>query len=272
MDDLFKVLGEHVTDPEEGFIDSQAAEVEINVGGKDLTIRQSRGLLTSDRKEGTTGAVVWKVTPLFAEWIASANFLFQGGFLGHETVAIELGAGISGVVALMLAPRIHKYIATDQDYVLRLLKQNISENVPATKASKKPKTKKKSSNAVEPTTNIDTLQLDWELNSVSSLPAQLGLDDAEGLDLIIACDCIYNENLIEPLNNTCAQICKLRSTASASKPTLCLVAQQLRSHDVFESWLKCFHKLFHVWQVPDALLAAPLRENSGFIVHIGIVR
>lgn len=39
-----------------GFIDSQAAEVAITIGDRDLTIRQSRGLLTSDRKEGTTGA------------------------------------------------------------------------------------------------------------------------------------------------------------------------------------------------------------------------
>ena len=39
-----------------GFIDSQASTLEITVAGHDLTIHQSRGLLTSDRKEGTTGA------------------------------------------------------------------------------------------------------------------------------------------------------------------------------------------------------------------------
>ncbi|KAJ4291795.1 Ribosomal protein lysine methyltransferase [Kalmusia sp. IMI 367209] len=173
MDDLYTALGEPMTDPEEeafvvfsqsipsqslGAIDSQAAEVAIAIGERDLTIRQSRGLLTSNRKEGTTGAVVWKVTPLFAEWVASPNFLFQHGFLGSETVAIELGAGVSGVVALTLAPKIQKYIATDQDYVLRLLKQNIAENLPVAHANKKPKAKKKASHsAQEATSNVETL-------------------------------------------------------------------------------------------------------------------
>jgi hypothetical protein len=212
------------------------------------------------------------VTPLFASWVSSPNFLSKLGFLGPSTVAIELGAGVSGIVALTLAPLIRRYVATDQDYVLKLLKQNITDNLPVTN-TKKSKTKKKASHPVaEEKSNIETLELDWELNSVSSLPSQLGLDESAGFDLIIACDCIYNESLIEPLNNTCAQICKLRSHEDQSNSTICLVAQQLRSHDVFEAWYKSFHALFHVWQVPDALLTTPLRENSGFIVHIGVVR
>lgn len=39
-----------------GFVDPKAQEVEVNVAGKDYTIRQSPGLLSSNRKEGTTGA------------------------------------------------------------------------------------------------------------------------------------------------------------------------------------------------------------------------
>lgn len=90
------------------------------------------------------------------------------------------------------------------------------------------------------------------------------------VDLIVACDCIYNEALIEPLNGTCAALCRLRE--DKEKPTLCLIAQQLRSPDVFEAWLKSFHEKFEVWQVPDRLLDEGLREGSGFIVHLGIVR
>lgn len=144
-----------------------------------------------------------------------------------------------------------------------------------TNAHIKSRTKKKPSAATaEKASNIEVLQLDWELDSVSSLPILLGLHESSegctGVDVVIACDCIYNETLIEPLNTTCAQICSLRTTQS--KPTLCLIAQQLRSYEVFESWLKSFHRLFHVWKVPDELLTEPLRENSGFVVHIGIVR
>jgi hypothetical protein len=220
--------------------------------------------------------VVWKVTPLFAEWIASPNFLFDAGYLTSGSIAIELGAGVSGIVALSLGPQIARYVATDQDYSMKLLKHNISENLHTTtkKTPKKSKSKHKHPSGVrEP--SIEALELDWELDSVSSLPSHLGQgadNDRNGVDLVIACDCIYNDALIEPLNNTCAQICRLRSGEQNGKPTLCLIAQQLRSPDVFESWLKSFHQLFHVWKVPDELLTLSLRENTGFIVHVGYLR
>ncbi|KAF2684483.1 hypothetical protein K458DRAFT_366875 [Lentithecium fluviatile CBS 122367] len=291
MDGLLSLLGDPVTDPEEeafvvfsqsipsqslGFIDSQAAQIELNVGGRDLTIRQSRGLLTSDRKSGTT--VVWRVTPPFAEWVASPNVLSQAGYVSPDSVAIELGAGVSGIVALTLGPKIKRYIATDQDYAIRLLKQNLVDNLPAPEnVHKKHSSKTKASKtAIEQhASSIETLELDWELDSVSSLPALLGQNgsgnDGQGVDLVIACDCIYNEALIEPLNSTCTQICRIRSSQQP-RPTLCLVAQQLRSPDVFETWLKSFHRSFHVWRVPDKDLTEGLRENSGFIVHVGLVR
>lgn len=39
-----------------GFIDSQDPTLEITVAGHDLVIHHSKGLLTSNRSEGTTGA------------------------------------------------------------------------------------------------------------------------------------------------------------------------------------------------------------------------
>lgn len=146
---------------------------------------------------------------------------------------------------------------------MKLLRQNITSNLdavfPAPKKGGKSKQKPHHSNPNSSRIKADVL--DWETDSVEHLDA---------VDLVIACDCIYNESLIEPLNTTCASICKLN--ADAEKPTLCVIAQQLRSPDVFEAWLKSFHRLFHVWQVPDRYLNEGLRENSGFVVHVGIVR
>lgn len=207
--------------------------------------------------------------------MASPNFLADAGYISASSIALELGTGVSGVVALTLAPKINKYIATDQDYVIRLLRRNIAENTPLTTAAKKTNTKSRRSQSAreQPHGSVETLELDWELDSVSALPSVLGHDrDGNGVDLIIACDCIYNDALIEPLNNTCAQICRLRPRDQGEKPTVCVVAQQLRSPDIFESWLRSFHRLFHVWRVPDQHLTEPLRENTGFIVHIGVVR
>ena len=48
--------------------------------------------------------------------------------LSPSSLALELGCGISGLVALLLAPRIARYVLTDQPYVAKLVEQNVAEN------------------------------------------------------------------------------------------------------------------------------------------------
>ncbi|KAI9877811.1 MAG: hypothetical protein M1830_002745 [Pleopsidium flavum] len=303
IEDLLLMLGGGVSDPEEesfllfsqtlpsqdlGFVDSKAYKLELTIAGKDLLINQSPTILSSNRAAGTTGAVTWKISPLFAEWIASPqNVLFRLEILNRNSTVLELGCGISGVVALTLGPCIGKYVATDQEYALKLLKQNIAENSSIVLRSSQ-RIKNRADNmprkAVRAacnssTGNIQIMALDWELNSLSTLPELLntgvfhvGGSVSGGVDAVVACDCIYNEALIEPLVKTCVDICRLRPDSPENNPTLCIVAQQLRSSDVFEAWLLAFHQAFHVWRVPDDLLTEGLKENSGFVVHIGILR
>ena len=203
-------------------------------------------------------------------------------------------------MALTLAERIRRYVATDQDYVLKLLSQNISENwrvssgSGSTSASAPPphhhhsssskrKQSSKSSKSKLPrdakpelSSNIETLALDWEVDSLQTLAALVdpgtGKRVVENLDVVIACDCIYNEALIDPFVSCCAEICGLRSKEEDGKPTLCIVAQQLRSPEVFELWLRRFHRSFEVFRVPDHLLTESLKDGSGYVVHIGLLR
>jgi hypothetical protein len=102
-----------------------------------------------------------------------------------------------------------------------------------------------------------------------------GLKD--GVNLVLACDCVYNYALIEPLVQTCMDICKMRNEssddpASGEQQTVCVVAQQLRQPDVFEQWLQTFHRTFRVWRVPEELLSPGLKGGSGFVVHTGVLR
>ncbi|KAF3043644.1 hypothetical protein E8E12_003439 [Didymella heteroderae] len=183
---LSAIFSEPITDPEEeafvifsqalpsqalGFIDAHAESLELSVAGRDLVIQQSRGLLTSDRKAGTTGAVVWAVTPRFAEWIASPNnVLFTSGLLSESSNCVELGSGISGIVALTLGARISSFTATDQDYAMKLLRQNIASNLHAVfpSAKKGGKGKKMQSSNLS-TERIKTEILDWEEDDVRQL-------------------------------------------------------------------------------------------------------
>ena len=171
-----------------------------------------------------------------------------------------------------------KYVNTDQEYVLKLVRQNVGENTdhfvnnistPSiktrnTKRNSKAPTMRKSDDAVG---NVFIRPLDWETSDLASLYKDL---DVDHLDLVISCDCIYNEALVEPLATTMRDICQLAS--ENSRPTVVVVAQQLRSPDVLEAWFNAFCKYFHVYRIPDIELDEGLREDSGYTVHVGIVR
>jgi len=256
-------------------VNIRSDELNVTVAGKDVIIRQSPTLLRSSRKQGTTGACVWKVTPLFADWIASpSNVFFQVGILSPQSVVLELGSGVSGIVCLALGPVVKQYIASDQEYVLRILRENISANRTAAsqaglkgskRTSKAPRTQ-----STQPSGRITVVPLDWETDSAASIvesTTEANLTPA--IDVLIACDCVYNEALIEPFVNTCAEIASLRT---GSDPTIVVVAQQLRSSDVCEAWIRTFHSRFRVWRMPDKLLPPGLQENSGFVVHVGVLR
>jgi len=295
MQSLLDGLGNEIEDPEEesfllfsqsipsqnlGFVDSKATLLELTINGRDLTIHQSPTILSSNRGGGTTGAVVWKITPLFASWITSSNLLFKHGVLDSSSTVLELGCGISGIIGLSLAPLIYSYVLTDQEYVLKLLHQNLAENQQDTSSSNKgrksnAKPKRGSAPAIQQKegSNITATSLDWETDEVT--PSLAGSESKRSIDAVIACDCIYNDALIEPLVQTCIDVCKLRKSednGEGNEPTVCIVAQQLRSAEVFEGWLKAFHKAFRVWRVPDGELVDGLKSDSGFVIHIGILR
>ena len=163
---------------------------------------------------------------------------------------------------------------------MKLLNQNLLENQQerssfSSKRRKSAAKSKRGSGSVLPTEGIGNIiasPLDWETDEVTLSLAESSSN--RSFDVVIACDCIYNDSLIAPLVQTCMDACKLGSSASLDeeRPTICIVAQQLRSDEVFESWLKAFHKSFRVWRVPDAELIEGLRSGSGFVVHIGILR
>ncbi|EAW13872.1 S-adenosylmethionine-dependent methyltransferase [Aspergillus clavatus NRRL 1] len=314
-----------------GFVDSRATSVEITIHDQDYTINQSPTLLSSSRAGGTTGAVLWKITPLFAEWISAShsNPLWKHALLSPASTAVELGCGISGLIALTLGPRIRHYVATDQEYVHRLLRENLAANAAVAVAgigtgpSNKPKTKTKrrATAAAAPSKsksakekgkqqgretpgpeNVTFAALDWELDVPASLKESIGLASGtgegdnnragvkeeeeeeeevvvdRGFDVVLSCDCIYNEALVAPFVRTCAEFCRLRPVygadgrASARPPTVCVIAQQQRSPDVFEAWLRETMRVFRVWRLGDEVLGEGLKAGTGYVVHLLLLK
>ncbi|OXV09224.1 hypothetical protein Egran_03012 [Elaphomyces granulatus] len=363
LEKFFAFIGEEVIDEEEesfilfsrnipsanlGFVDSRSTTVDVTIHGRDFSIRQSPTLLSSTRAGGTTGAVLWKITPNFAEWISSKsnNPLWEYSILKSSATIVELGCGISGLVALTLAPLVTRYIVTDQEYVRKLLMENLETNGPTAVEShhrhdlpsSHQRKKQRKSHQISPSTqlartrgkhaptdgndiptapaNITFTTLDWELDAPRMLKNAVnqtktrskakehrhaigqdsmeGVDEGEendlGFDLLISCDCIYNEALVPPFVRTCVDICRLRPAydpsiclspppsgttklpQESSTATVVLIAQQQRSPEVFETWLREALRDFHVWRLKDEVLGKGLMAGTGYVVHAMVLR
>jgi hypothetical protein len=232
--------------------------------------------------------VLWKITPRFANWLAAAavDNPLHAALLTPTAIVLELGCGISALIGLAIGPKVARVVLTDQTYVSKLVAQNLAEN-PVSTTTRKPKGRRTS---VGNTTSNPTPKkvvftpLDWELDSPT--PSLTGSPSSKSFDLVLACDCIYNDTLVRPFVQTCVEACRLRDTDESSsseppssgrrprptEPSVCLVAQQLRDPDVFTAWLREFCREFCVWRVPDELLSDELKGGSGFVVHLGILK
>ena len=194
---------------------------------------------------------------------------------------VELGCGVSGLLALTIAPKIQKFVLTDQKYVLKLLEKNLESNRGMTGVNasnpreKNIKKKKKRSNLGIDSLNIEFVDLDWEGSLVTSLPDLLGLNSSTDLspfDAVFACDCIYNEALVDPFVKTCVDLCRPATETSDRMPTFCVIAQQVRSPIVFKTWISSFMRHFRVWRLRDEMLIEKLRRKPEFVVYIGLLK
>lgn len=228
---------------------------------------------------------------MFASWLASpTNILFRTGVLSASSTVLELGCGVSALVGLALGPVVSRYVLSDQPYVARFVEQNLEQNrgpPPAARSAGKARGRGKgacspaSSSGAGAGGSIAFHPLDWEADTPTAELTGLGAA-ARSFDLVLGCDCVYNEALVPPFAQTCLDVCRLRSADGGGggggagqprPPCVCLVAQQLRDPEIFEAWLREFCAGgFRVWRVPDGELPQGLRSNMGFVVHVCVLR
>ena len=254
--EIFSLFTQIIPSQNLGFVDPTATSVQVDIDGHDYELIQSPGLLSAARKGGTTGAVLWKVSPAVARWLLSkANVLWSTGVLHLEANVVEFGCGITGIIGLSLHAMVGTYVLTDQEYVLKRLQANIDTNIRTASRAKHNQRGK-----------LKIVALDWEADSASNLPSIIGNDAV--IELVIACDCIYNDFLIQPFVESCVDVCKL----SKGGRTVVLIAQQLRSDHVLSEWLRTSMKYFDVWRVQDDQLSVELASGSGYVVHLLLLK
>lgn len=179
--------------------------------------------------------------------------MFNSPKLRNTVSVVELGSGVSGIIASVLGPSTKSYVCTDQKHILKLLKKNFANNVVSNKfrSTTVPNTGVEGSEC-----QIEVIELDWEtpedgLQTYQQLVGHLP-------DLIIACDTVYNDFLIQPFLNCCASL--------LTPTNALLLSLQLRDEGVMEQFLQlvCDAGL-HLYYVPPALLSQDLLH--GFVVY-----
>ncbi|GAB0135640.1 hypothetical protein EsDP_00003971 [Epichloe bromicola] len=179
--------------------------------------------------------------------------------LTPSSAVLELGCGISPLNALAAVPRVAHYVLSDQRYVQKLVSRNLVEN------QNQPSARQRTGGS------IAFRALDWEQDEVTPGLAA----PACWFDAVIATDCVYNDALVGPFVQTCVDACLLRERRGGDGGCgcVCVVAQQLRDHDVFRAWLGAFLERFRVWRVKGEVLAVEeLTARDGFVVHVGVLR
>lgn len=180
-----------------GYVDKSTDKLHLSLptSGDELTITQSRSSL-SGQEALSTGFVCWQSVSFLADWIlGDQRCPFYKYFKGEPKLnVLELGTGVSAVLATLLGPRSRHYVATDQKHILKLMKKNFVDNVALSKFS---------SSTIEwlqiedtgDWPKVDIVECDWEAphHGIDRCRDLMGQDFP---DFIIATDTVYNEYLV----------------------------------------------------------------------------
>ncbi|ANZ73816.1 BA75_00502T0 [Komagataella pastoris] len=218
-----------------GYYPSKADKFVIPIGELDIEIEQSKSGVYAMHETGTTGFYLWKVSPLFAEWMLYHKHPLSDMFNGCGVV-VELGSGVAGILASTLSTRCEVFLATDQRHLLKLLAKNIGSNR-------------------QPKSNIKIVEFDWENIElgVSNLEATL---EKRQVDFVLAFDTIYNSFLLDHFIAATKTLC--------NSETIVVVGIQLRDEDVLLEFLqKMLDNSFQCYHVDQEWLSPGLKNGYG---------
>lgn len=260
-----------------------------------IIIEQSISDLNStvSNNNSTTGYVLWSSTPFFLRWLLyDKNALpfrqqttddsliippMYSQYTTNRVGIIELGTGVSSLMAIILSNHVDQYICTDQKGILNKLKYNIRENLnQVTKRMCQSETlgiiKSEASNEIDeddinprrPIVTIEVEELDWETFKIGQNTEYLTtIQENCNTIYILAMDVIYNEYLIRPFLET---ITKLREYFSDDDIEVkCLIGIHLRSQDIVTQFLESAITDFHL---PVTYINDPILEQSRYSLYL----
>ncbi|KAF8318723.1 hypothetical protein DL93DRAFT_2225618, partial [Clavulina sp. PMI_390] len=243
-------------------------------------------------RKGDTGSVVWRASVEFARttlkdclFPATAAFI-SGEHLKRATV-LELGAG-TGILAVLLAPYVDRYLATDLPSLVPLMHKNLQHNnrvadhqevsAPRTKpSSSHPRRSRGHGGASVPiplSSPASTapealcLPLDWDelyqttsgstararYRASISFANDVAQHTTSRFDLVLAVDTLYNPSLVPSFLTVLDEFSDppmVNEAGESLEPTLVLVACELRDESVLRDFLEGWIRLegWEIWRL-----------------------
>lgn len=237
---IFELYSERQLENKLGYHDRSSNKIEIILPNSQYGFEISQSLSgLSDQKSNSssTGFVCWDASIHVADWLLASRDCPNK--LSKDLTVLELGSGVGGIIASAIQDKVGRYIATDQKHILKLLEENILNN-----------TSKQNYHVVE----FDWENIEYGLQNLDDL----GVSN-EAIDLIVACDTIYNEYLIPHFINA------LKSTMSHH--SVAIVCLQLRDSITFEEFVNTVvdDDELRAYNIPSDLLNDEL--TGGFVVY-----
>ncbi|CAI5756625.1 unnamed protein product [Candida verbasci] len=247
-DHIFDIFSNNKPPSNLGFINKSSNEIEVTLPNAqiDLNIKQSLSQLSSRDKQGTTGFICWYSSLLFSDWLLSKTCPIK---LSKDMSIFELGSGVGGICASTISKSVGKFIASDQKQILKLLKENVTNNVDHF-------TSRTIKNSFGRGPNIEVIEFDWE----DIDQGKYNYKEAEDRlpDVIIACDTIYNEYLIPHFINS------FKSLLNSNN--FVLICIQLRDAITIEKFIQSIveDEQLLIYSIPNSLSTTQL--SNGYIV------
>jgi len=217
---------------------TEAEAAPMRVRGQLLHLTQLR--TNTDEVLGMgTGAVVWDAGRVLAKYLEQQE---SSSMNGKQVLELGAGTGLTGIAAAMLGASV---VLTDLSAVVPLIEQNIRANSAAIMQS--------SGSAIAKT-------IDWGSSFEETHQALGGWE----FSCIVAADCLYNSDAIEPL--TCLLVNLLQSCCTPNAHVLWCHKRRHQSVDagVLRAW-----KLHHLefCEVDNHSLHPMHREGSGCVTY-----
>ena len=181
----------------------------FEIGGKMLRIEEELNQSVG------TGLNVWDGALLLAYYLQSNAASVVDG---KTIVELGSGCGLVGIAAAVLGAR--EVILTDLSYTLPLLRGNIEYNRHVVS---------------EKCERIECIECDWfKASSIKKFPS-FGTNSS--IDIILAADCVWLEELVKPFLGTLSRLCSNRECKI-------LISYQRRGKEVHDKFISGLNRMF----------------------------